>query len=401
MSDRVETEQAVCPACGVDGLFELIYQADSIPVHSCILVETQSEAAGFRTGDLVLGLCRACGVASNLRFDPERIGYTASYEETQIHSPTFGNYARTLAREWFERYDLQDAHVVEIGCGQGEFLQLFLDLGVASATGIDPACRPVDDRNIKLINSEFSPRLSGIGGDFLFCRHTLEHILQTGELLEQIHAYLGPDSDVPVCFEVPDFNRVLDECAFWDIYYEHCSYFTAPSLENFFRKHGFEVQDLRLVYGGQYLVIEAKQSPQHRADVASPDLTALLAKARAFAERTRIIRETWKQRFAGWQAEGRKIALWGSGSKAVGFMTGLDLGAEVIGVVDINPAKHGWYMPGCVSKIMAPAELVEHQPDIIVIMNPIYLEEIRTEVDGLNLTPQLVPLDAEGGNLNG
>jgi len=399
MTERMKTERAICPSCGVEGPFELVFSAAAIPVHSCILIDSQSEAIDFPTGDLVLGLCHNCGVASNLRFDPGLIDYDTSYEETQIHSATFGSYARTLAGEWFERYDLADAHVVEIGSGQGEFLQLMLDLGANSATGIDPACRPVDAAGMKLVNSEFSPELADIGGDFLFCRHTLEHILQTGELLAQIHAYLGPDSGVPVCFEVPDFNRVLDECAFWDIYYEHCSYFTAESLAQLFRRHGFEVLDVRLVYGGQYLIIETKQAPADaRSDQPednSRDPALLLDKARTFAARTDEICAVWSKRITAWRDAGKKIALWGSGSKAVGFMTGLGLGDEIIGVVDINPAKQGKYMPGCMPKIMAPAELVDIQPDVIVIMNPIYLEEIRTEVAGLDLTPEFVPLYTE------
>jgi len=405
MNERTKTEHAVCPSCGIDGSFELIFAAHNIPVHSCILIDSQAEAISFPTGNLELGLCHSCGVASNLCFDPKLIDYDTSYEETQIHSPTFGSYARTLAGEWFDRYDLTGAHVVEIGSGQGEFLQLLLDLGVGSATGIDPACRPVDGDQMKLINREFSPDLADIGGDFIYCRHTLEHILQTGGLLEQIHEYLGPDSGVPVCFEVPDFDRVLDECAFWDIYYEHCSYFTVQSLARLFIHHGFEVLDLRLVYGGQYLIIETKQvATKMRPDqpgIESRDLTKLLDKARTFAVRTDTIRETWLQRISSWRQADKKIALWGSGSKAVGFMTGLGLGDEILGVVDINPAKHGKYMPGCKPKIMAPDELVDHQPDVIIIMNPIYLDEIGAQVAGMDLTPELVPLYIEGDATHG
>ncbi len=59
-------------------------------------------------------------------------------------------------------------------------------------------------------------------------------------------------------FELPDTTRILDECAFWDIYYEHCSYFTAGSLARLFRQAGFAVDDLYRVYDDQYLVIEAR-----------------------------------------------------------------------------------------------------------------------------------------------
>ena len=45
-----------------------------------------------------------------------------------------------------------------------------------------------------------------------------------------------------VFFELPDTERVLTEAAFWDIYYEHCSYFTPGSLARLFRRTGFEPQ---------------------------------------------------------------------------------------------------------------------------------------------------------------
>ena len=40
-------------------------------------------------------------------------------------------------------------------------------------------------------------------------------------------------------------RRVLEEGAFWDIYYEHCSYFTLGSHARLFRRAGLDVTDLR------------------------------------------------------------------------------------------------------------------------------------------------------------
>ena len=37
---------------------------------------------------------------------------------------------------------------------------------------------------------------------------------------------IGDRLDTVVLFELPDVERVLREVAFWDVYYEHCSYFT-------------------------------------------------------------------------------------------------------------------------------------------------------------------------------
>ncbi len=399
MTATTTTKIADCPSCNVHGPFEIVFRADRIPVNSCILIESVTAAADYPRGDLLLGVCQACGVATNLLFDTGLVDYRPGYEVSQIHSPTFGGYARRLAAEWFERYNLGGKHVVEIGCGSGEFLSLFLELGAGRATGFDPACAPSDAGGLRLIDREFSAADGQLGGDFIFCRHTLEHLHDTGRLLDQIHGYLGPDSGVPVCFEVPDFQRILDECAFWDIYYEHCSYFTADSLARLFRRHGFEALDVRLTYADQYLVIDARQAAVRAsatAPVATDGLSALRESAHRFAVQCAAMLDTWSGRIADWRRAGRTIVLWGSGSKAVGFLTGLGCDAEIAAVVDINPAKQGVYMPGCRPQIIAPRDLVTIKPDVILIMNPIYTEEIRDDLTRLGLAPELVPLEMEG-----
>ena len=56
-----------------------------------------------------------------------------------------------------------------------------------------------------------------------------------------VRGSIGDRPQVTVFFELPDMERVLVEQAFWDIYYEHCSYFTLGSLARLFRRTGFDV----------------------------------------------------------------------------------------------------------------------------------------------------------------
>ncbi len=96
------------------------------------------------------------------------------------------------------------------------------------------------------------------------CRHTLEHIRPVAEFLATIRRAVGDRRDVVILFEVPDVIRVLEEAAFWDVYYEHCSYFSAGSLARLFRSQGFEVLDARLEYDDQYVIVEARPAPRRR-----------------------------------------------------------------------------------------------------------------------------------------
>ena len=160
-------------------------------------------------------------------------------------------------------------------------------------------------------------------------------------------------------FELPDVLRVLREGAFWDIYYEHCSYFTPGSLARLFRPTGFEVLDLELDYDDQYILVEALPGGEAR-EPSLPIEEPPEAVAGAVAEFTRnlaTVEARWRTELGSVRSRGGTTAVWGSGSKGVSFLTTLGLGEEVSAVVDINPYKQGKYMAGTGHEIVAPDAL--------------------------------------------
>jgi hypothetical protein len=84
--------------------------------------------------------------------------------------------------------------------------------------------------------------------------------------------------------------------------------------------------------------------------------------------------------------------IWGSGSKCVSFVTSLGIADAVAGVVDINPHRHGCYMPGIAHPVMAPEALLARPHGLIVAMNPIYRDEIESSVRALGLESPVVSL---------
>ena len=98
---------------------------------------------------------------------------------------------------------------------------------------------------MRFINDLYSEKYTDIEADVIMCRHTLEHIGQTGEFIRMIRRAIGERKDMLVLFELPDVTRVLKENAFWDVYYEHCSYFSPGSLARLFRANNFDVARAR------------------------------------------------------------------------------------------------------------------------------------------------------------
>jgi hypothetical protein len=63
----------------------------------------------------------------------------------------------------------------------------------------------------------------------------------------------------------------------------------------------------------------------------------------------------------------------------------LNIREEIPYVVDINPNKWGMYVAGSGQKIVPPEFLTEFRPDTVIIVNPIYKDEIARAVHALGL----------------
>jgi hypothetical protein len=59
-------------------------------------------------------------------------------------------------------------------------------------------------------------------------------------------------------------------------------------------------------------------------------------------------------------------------------------------VVDINSRKHGKYVVGAGQRIVPPAFLADYQPDFTIVMNPVYLAEIKQYLNDLNICGEVI-----------
>jgi SAM-dependent methyltransferase len=364
------------------------------------MVASSEEAESFPRRDLELGFCRSCGFIQNVLFDPGVHRYSPDYEETQAFSPRFQEFLREMCADQIERHDLHGKDVLEIGCGKGEFLVELCEQGGNRGIGIDPGYRPERTQSdaasrIRFIQDFYSTKYADLTADYVACRHTLEHIQPVREFVREVRRTLDARRDAVVFFELPDVERVLREGAFWDIYYEHCTYFTLGSLARLFRSCGFDVLDLATGFDDQYLLIVARPGDGTGGTqlAAEQDLAAVTAAVKSFRSRVPSAISDWRSRLSELAQAGKRAVLWGSGSKAVAFLTTLGIRDEVRYVVDINPHKHGMYLAGTGQLIVAPAFLTEYQPDLIILMNPIYRDEVRSDCLELGVQAELVALE--------
>jgi SAM-dependent methyltransferase len=378
-----------CPNCGA-GRCHVFFHVAAVPVNSCLLFTERERAQSLELGDIDLAFCPDCSFIFNAAWKPERTVYSERYEETQGFSPTFKAFHRQLAAQLIGRYDIVGKEIVEIGCGKGEFLSLLCELGRNRGTGYDPSFIPerrdgISERAI-FKQEFFSETTVQPAPDLVCCKMTLEHIFETRRFVQAVRRIASPTRGTIVFFQVPDVRRILVEAAFWDIYYEHCAYFSPGSLAHLFRNVGFEVLRVSTGFDDQYLTIEARATTNQASSLAldeSREREELASSIAGYAKAATRSAAQWALKIGATARSGGRTVLWGSGSKAVAFLSAVGVGEEIEYLVDINPYRHGKFVPGSGKQIVGPEFLAQYRPDLVIAMNPIYRAEIARDLNRL------------------
>jgi len=389
-------KHTICPNCrhsNIDDFFEI----KNAPVHSLVTVKDYQEAMNIHRKVITLAFCNHCGFIFNSSFDTSLDYYTQGYEDQQGFSPTFVKFLTGVTLRFIDRYDIKKKRVIEIGCGKGDFISLISELGDNKGIGIDPAWVPgrtKENPNVRFIKEFYSEKHGDIEADCITCRHTLEHIHDTYGFMETIRKSVKDNEKVILFFEIPSIVRILQIQAFWDIFYEHCTYLSPGSLARLFRMTGFEVLDMYLEYDNQYLFIEAKPvvGSSEKIHPLEESIEELKQMTINFVQKISIQLQEWRDRLLTFKREEKKVVIWGGGSKSVGFLTQFDDIGVIEHVVDINPHMRGNYIPGIGKQYVGPDFLKEYKPDAVIIMNSVYIEEIEKMLNEMGLNPELLGL---------
>jgi hypothetical protein len=388
-------DQTECPVCASSAVRDFVEILD-VPVHCNLLWADRQLALSAPKGVILLVFCSNCGHVFNRAFDPALTEYSQAYENSLHFSPRFQSYAQSLAFDLVERHDLRQREIVEIGAGQGDFLRMLCDLGDNRGIGFDEAYVPSEedeqDKRFAMIaefawqdHIEKTP-------DMIYARHVLEHIEQPADFIAVIRETIGEKDDTLLFLEVPNMAYTLRELAIWDIIYEHCSYYSPQSISCLLTRGGFDVLATNDAFGGQFLTAEAL--PAARASdsgcTEKYGLQVMASQVDAFADEFNRKVNQWQDHLDGWKKEGKRVVAWGAGSKGVTFLNILQAQELVPYIVDINPRKLGMYVVGTGQEIVAPEFLRVYQPDVVILMNPLYQEEIAQMLEELGVMAEIV-----------
>ena len=408
---HLNENKMTCNACASSATTPFFYLPD-LPVHVGHFYDDAGSARAAPRGDVELAYCHGCGHIFNQLFDSDRIDYRPGYEVALYHSPLFRSFMQSVAERLQNMYQLQGKTILEIGAGSGWFLELLCRLGGNRGIGIDPTIHhtgihQTNGIQLEMIRDRFDRRFQCQFDvwqpDFICCLSVLEHIAQPRHLLQDLRSMLG-HRRTQNYFEIFNAARAIQRQEVWSIHYEQCSYFSENSFRRLFESCGFQVITGGGCYGeDQYLFVDCEpalgdphQENEHLSSCktmkdednreGSNTLPLDISQfARHFAARCEI----WSQRFQTYREQNKRVVFWGTGGKGVTFLNTCPSASSIEFVAEINPAKQGKFVPGSAQQIVAPEDLIQIQPDVIIISNAIYEQEIRDQARQMGLRSTL------------
>lgn len=324
------------------------------------------EVASDRGVDLTLLACGQCGFVM-LAHGPE-----AEYYDDYVNAPGCSPQMRAAqeaqATEFVQRFGLSGRRVLEVGCGDGSYVECLRAAG-ADASGIEPSAAQraiAVGRGLHVEGGYLSGGrvLADAPFDAFVTRQVFEHVVDLRGFLLGIRANLAPGAVGLV--EVPNFMGLLEQGRFFDFIPEHVNYFSPRTLRAALELHGFDVIETAPVIEGEALAAWVQCARPADFALAQRALGSLAGELEAFVAESR--------------RRGGAVAVWGAGGKGLSILAGVDL-SGVDYLLDADPHKRGRYTPVSHLQVSHPDVLKEADIRAVLITAPAYQREIRSTLE--------------------
>jgi SAM-dependent methyltransferase len=361
-----------CIICGGDRLEKIFNPDSNQPLSRYALSDNKKQAINSDKFPITVFGCKNCMHFFNFAFDSNAISYKDdNVQEGRPFSLAYTNYQKKKASMILERYVFEDQTILEIGCGNGEFISQFSKKN--KLIGYEPSPESLEVRNnIEVINEYFIPDVKlhkNLKPSLIIMRHVLEHVSNPLEYLKTFFLMLSNNnSDNKLLYlEVPSNNKTIEKDRFSDYYYDHASYFSLSSLSYALNEAGFFVEDLSLDFNREIISCIASVNSFNKIE---GNLNANF--------------DNWKNIINHYYENNKKIIFWGTAGTGTMFLNMLNVNSiKSPYVIDSDERKQKKYVPGTGQLVVEPKFIQSYKPDVVIILSQLHSKEINDTISGL------------------
>jgi SAM-dependent methyltransferase len=307
---------------------------------------------------------RQCLSCETLQLDCEPVEYYRDVIRAMPVKGAFANLKLELYKDFVKRFSLENKHLIEVGCGKGDFIQLFSEQPTR-VTGIEHCKASVlaaQSKGLPVMEGFVDTCASIVPGspyDGFLSFNFLEHQPNPSGMLAGIHSSLS--SDGVGLITVPSFDHIQRHNAYYEFVRDHLLYFTEATLRRMLETNGFDVIEVTL-FNEDTICAYARKRPV----IALGGLTDNYMRLRR--ELNELIDDL--------KCQGRRVAIWGASHQGFTIISCADIGGKVEYIIDSAEFKQGKFSPASHIEIISPSEALERAADAIIIAAPAYTKEI-------------------------
>jgi SAM-dependent methyltransferase len=346
---------------------------------------------------LKLDVCVQCWLVQTL--DSAEIGelFGNDYVYFSSISQTWLDHAARYAEMIARRLQLDAGSLVlEIGANDGYLLRNFVAAGIP-CLGIEPTASTAaaaERLGIPILREFFGHMLaerlaaSGKMADLIIGNNVYAHVPDPNDFTRGLKSALKPGGTITL--EFPHLLRLIEGVQFDTVYHEHFSYLALHTVLRIFAAFGLRVYDVEEIatHGGSLRVYGC-----HAADPR--DTTSAVAAVLAheeggglrnldvycgFQQRADRVKDELVMFLIEQKRAGRRVAGYGAAAKGNTLLNYAGVRRDLLSYVcDAAPSKQGHFLPGSHIPVVAPTEMREHKPDIVLVLPWNIAPEVATQ----------------------
>lgn len=377
-----------CIVCHADLYKHPIYICKNMPAISQNL-PTKEMLEEDKPVDFELCQCSGCGL---VQFNNEPVPYYRDSTRAGERCDALIQLRREQYIYMIKKFNLSGKKLVEIGAGKGGFLKTLKELsnydvkgyGIENNAEFVKIARKVEKVNVQQGNPEsVDTVIDGAPFDAFTSFAYPARLIDPNAMMQCI--YKNTTDDVVGLIMVPSMEHLLSTAGYYDITADHIAYYDVETLRFLLQKNGFEI----IEHGETaniYLYAYVKKRKKYDLDNVWNNVSLLTNEVSSF-----IAKE---------KSAGKKIAVWCAGHFAFTVLAMIESPRDIEYIIDNATFKIGKYSPATHVPIYGPEYFKKNPVDIIMILGPIYVEELVKEIHTkCSETVEIVTVDKTGLHL--
>lgn len=333
--------------------------------------------------------CSGCGL---MQFNSEPVEYYRDSTRAGERCDALITLRRQQYKHLIENYNLKGKKLVEIGAGKGGFLKTLQEMSEYEIEGCGieyngefvKIAREYEGVNVMQGNPECEDTVIPGGPFDAFTSFAYPaRLIDPNAMMKCISR--NTTDDVVGLIMVPSMEHLLSTGGFFDITADHIAYYDINSLRFLLQKNGFEIIEHGEV-ADIYIYAYVRKIRKYNLDEVWRDVPLLTKQVSDY--------------ISSKKCENKKIAVWCAGHFSFTVLAMIDNADLVEYIIDNASFKKDRFSPATHIQIKGPEFFKKHPVDVIMILGPLYVDEIVNEIkEKCSETVEIVTVDWMGLHL--